>query len=47
MTPREEIEALMAKLRKIKPNSVINMARRSSIIKRIEQLQQIIVNEPV
>lgn len=42
MTPQEELATLKAKLRKIRPNSVINIARRNSIIKRIEQLQQII-----
>lgn len=42
MTPQEEITILTAKLRKIRPNSTINIARRNSIIRRIEQLQQII-----
>ena len=42
MTPQEELATLKAKLRKIRPNSVINIARRNSIIKRIEQLMQIL-----
>lgn len=42
MTPREELAILSAKLKKIKPNTAINVARRRSIMQRIEELQLIL-----